>query len=35
MNGRMHNTYVTPDGKYAVSGSVRKKFLNVVDLDDR
>jgi YVTN family beta-propeller protein len=32
MNGRMHNTYVTPDGKYAVSGSVRHKFLNVVDL---
>ena len=32
MNGRMHNTYITPDGKYAFSGSVRHKFLNVVDL---
>jgi YVTN family beta-propeller protein len=32
MTGRLHNTYVTPDGKYAVSGSVRNKFLNVVDL---
>src|SRR5947207_3375544 len=32
MTGRLHNTYVTPDGKYAVSGSTRKRFMNVVDL---
>jgi YVTN family beta-propeller protein len=30
--GRMHNVYVTPDGKHAVAGSVRKKFMIVVDL---
>jgi YVTN family beta-propeller protein len=32
LNGRMHNVYVTPDGKYAVAGSVRHKFMSVVDL---
>ena len=32
MNGWLHNTYVTPDDKYAVSGSVGRAFLNVVDL---
>ncbi len=32
LNGRMHNVYVTPDGKYAVAGSVRHKFMAVVDL---
>jgi YVTN family beta-propeller protein len=32
MNGRMHNVYVTPDGKHAIAGSVRKKFMTVVDL---
>jgi len=28
----MHNVYVTADGKYAVAGSVRHKFLSVLDL---
>jgi YVTN family beta-propeller protein len=28
----MHNVYVTADGKYAYAGSVRHKFLSVLDL---
>jgi YVTN family beta-propeller protein len=32
LNGRMHNVYVTQDGKYAVAGSVRHKFMSVIDL---
>src|SRR6266516_2003857 len=32
LNGRMHNVYVTADGKYAYAGSVRHKFLTVLDL---
>src|SRR5882724_11142493 len=32
LNGRMHNVYVTADSKYAVAGSVRHKFLSVLDL---
>jgi len=32
LKGRMHNVYVTPDGKYAVAGSVRHKFLSTVDM---
>jgi YVTN family beta-propeller protein len=32
LNGRMHNVYVTGDGKYAYAGSVRHKFLTVLDL---
>ena len=32
LNGRMHNVYVTNDGKYAYAGSVRHKFLTVLDL---
>ncbi len=32
LQGRMHNVYVTPDGKYAVAGSVRHKFMSVLDL---
>jgi YVTN family beta-propeller protein len=32
LGGRMHNVYVTPDGKYAVAGSVKHKFMSVVDL---
>ena len=28
----MHNVYVTPDGKYAVAGSIDAKNLTVVDL---
>jgi YVTN family beta-propeller protein len=32
MKDKCHNPYVTPDGKYAVAGSVAGKFLIVVDL---
>jgi YVTN family beta-propeller protein len=32
LNGRMHNVYVTNDNKYAYAGSVRHKFLTVLDL---
>jgi YVTN family beta-propeller protein len=31
-NGSVHNVYVTPDGKFAVSGSIENKALTVVDL---
>jgi YVTN family beta-propeller protein len=30
--GRLHNVYVTPDGKYATGGSIPAKKLYVVDL---
>jgi YVTN family beta-propeller protein len=30
--GRLHNVYVTPDGKYAVMGSTAERFLAVVDV---
>jgi YVTN family beta-propeller protein len=33
MNGPLHNVYVTPDGKYVVTGSIRSKVLTVVDLE--
>jgi YVTN family beta-propeller protein len=29
----VHNVFVTPDGKYAVSGSIEKKTATVVDLN--
>ena len=32
MHGRLHNVYVTLDGKYAVMGSIPKKLITVVDL---
>jgi YVTN family beta-propeller protein len=32
VKGPVHNVYVTPDGKYAVSGSIDAKNLTVVDL---
>jgi YVTN family beta-propeller protein len=32
VHGRLHNIYVTPDGKYAVMGSIPKKLITVVDL---
>ena len=32
VNGRLHNVYVTPDGKYAVTGSIRTKTITVIDL---
>lgn len=31
-NAPMHNVYVTPDGKYAVAGSVPGKFMVAVDV---
>jgi YVTN family beta-propeller protein len=32
VHGRLHNIYVTPDGKYAVMGSIPKKLITVIDL---
>jgi YVTN family beta-propeller protein len=32
VNGSVHNVFVTPDGKYAVSGSIENKAATVVDL---
>jgi YVTN family beta-propeller protein len=32
VNGRLHNVYVTPDGRYAVMGSIPKKLITIVDL---
>ena len=32
VNGRQHNVYVTPDGKFSVSGSTRTGVISVVDL---
>src|ERR1700750_2275491 len=32
VHGRLHNVYVTPDGKFAVMGSIPKKLITVVDL---
>jgi YVTN family beta-propeller protein len=32
VNGSVHNVYVTPDGKFAVSGSIENKSATVVDL---
>jgi YVTN family beta-propeller protein len=29
--GTIHNTYVTPDGKYVVAGSIQAKTINVID----
>jgi YVTN family beta-propeller protein len=33
VDGGVHNVFVTPDGKYAVSGSIEKKSATIVDLD--
>ncbi len=30
--GRLHNTYVTPDSKFAIIGSTRTSMFSVVDL---
>jgi YVTN family beta-propeller protein len=30
--GRLHNVYVTPDGKFAVMGSTAQRFMAVVDV---
>jgi YVTN family beta-propeller protein len=32
VDGSVHNVYVTPDGKYAVTGSIENKAATVVDL---
>ena len=32
VHGRLHNIYVTPDGKFLIAGSIPKKLLTVVDL---
>ncbi len=32
VKGRLHNTYVTPDSKYAIMGSTRTSMFTVVDL---
>jgi YVTN family beta-propeller protein len=32
VNGRLHNVYVTPDSKYAVTGSIRTGTVTVIDL---
>jgi YVTN family beta-propeller protein len=29
--GGIHNTYVTPDGKYAVAGSIQAKTIDIID----
>ena len=31
MKGGVHNTYVTPDGRFIVAGSVVGKILTVID----
>jgi YVTN family beta-propeller protein len=31
VNGAVHNTYVTPDGNYVVSGSVQSHVVTVID----
>jgi len=31
VKGAVHNTYVTPDGKYVVSGSIPSKTITVID----
>jgi len=33
VDGGVHNVFVTPDGKYAVSGSIEKKSATIVDLN--
>src|SRR6266568_3693074 len=33
VDGSVHNVFVTPDGKYAVSGSIENKAATVIDLN--
>jgi YVTN family beta-propeller protein len=33
VNGRLHNVYVTPDGKHLVTGSIAAKRMTVIDLN--
>jgi YVTN family beta-propeller protein len=32
VDGSVHNIYVTPDGKYAIAGSIENKAVTVIDL---
>jgi len=32
VHGRLHNVYVTPDGRYLITGSISGKILTVIDL---
>src|SRR5262249_24923074 len=32
VNGRLHNVYVSADGKYAIAGSIPNKVITVIDL---
>jgi YVTN family beta-propeller protein len=32
VHGRLHNIYVTPDGRYLIAGSIPKKLMTVIDL---
>jgi YVTN family beta-propeller protein len=32
VNGRLHNVYVTPDSKFAVTGSIRTGIITIIDL---
>src|SRR5207245_8243755 len=32
VDGSVHNVYVTPDGRYAISGSIENKAATVIDL---
>jgi YVTN family beta-propeller protein len=33
VNGRLHNIYVTPDGKHLIAGSIPGKLITVIDLE--
>jgi YVTN family beta-propeller protein len=33
VKGRLHNIYVTPDGKYLITGSIPGKLMTVIDLE--
>ena len=33
VKGRLHNIYVTPDGKHLITGSIPAKLLTVIDLE--
>src|SRR5258707_10179811 len=33
VNGRLHNIYVTPDGKHLITGSIPGKLLTAIDLE--
>jgi YVTN family beta-propeller protein len=34
VKGRLHNIYVTPDGKHLITGSIPQKLMTVIDLQD-